>query len=514
MSDMVSSEFALDLRAIEKRYGPVYALSGASLRVARGEVHGLIGQNGAGKSTLMKILSGLEQADGGEIVIAGQTVAALTPAETLKRGIGIIYQDRMTVTTFTVEEALFYATPGVTTNGVTISRRRLREKARAIIRRYFRTELPAGVLVGELTTAEQQIVHITRTLLSDPKIVVLDEPTAALAAREVDNLFEAIRAMRDAGITVIYISHYLREIRDICDRVTVLRNGRDVATLEASEASVDAMTGLMIGSDIGRLFPDRHDTAGEPFFTATGLAHRYAFADVDLTVRRGEIVGVTGLIGSGTKEFTRVLFGLERASAGTMTLAGKPYRPGSPRDALVAGVALVPEDRRTQGVGLPISLTDNIVLASLERFSRYGLMQPRRAAARARDFIAALAIKAPDETVPAASLSGGNQQKVALAKWLCRDASLYVLDEPSVGIDVAAKAEIYRTLRDLADQGHALIVVSSDLDEVQGLSDRIVVFHRGHVALDAPAARTTSAALLAAAAGGLSAGRIHDAARP
>ncbi|MBD9388553.1 sugar ABC transporter ATP-binding protein [Agrobacterium sp. AGB01] len=498
---MVSSEFALDLRAIEKRYGPVHALSGANLRVAPGEVHGLIGQNGAGKSTLMKILSGLEPADGGEIVIAGETVAALTPSEMLKRGIGIVYQDRMTVATFTVEEALFYATPGATRNGITINRRLLREKARTIIRRYFRTEFRDGALIGELTTAEQQIIQITRTLLSDPKILILDEPTAALAAREVDNLFEAIRAMRDAGITVIYISHYLREIRDICDRITVLRNGRDVATLRASETSVAAMTELMIGNDVGRLFPDRHDSTGEPFFNSIGLAHRQAFANVDLTVRRGEIVGITGLIGSGIKEFTRVLFGLERAAAGTMTLAGKPYRPKSPRDALEAGVALVPEDRRAQGIGLSLSLTDNIVLASLERFNLYGLMQPRRAAIRARHFISALAIKAPDETVPAATLSGGNQQKVSLAKWLCRDATLYVLDEPSVGIDVAAKAEIYRTLRDLADQGHALIVVSSDLDEIQGLSDRIVVFHRGHVALDAPASKTTTAGLLAVAAG-------------
>ncbi|OBZ93502.1 hypothetical protein ADU59_21905 [Pararhizobium polonicum] len=507
---MPQTDLALDLRAIEKRYGPVAALSGANLSVRRGEVHGLIGQNGAGKSTLMKILSGLEHADAGDIVIQGERVDRLTPGDVIGKGIGIIYQDRMTMPAFTVEETLFYATRAVSRNGVIIDRRGLRQKARTIIHRYFQTELPAKALMRDLSTAQQQIVHITRTLLLDPRVVVLDEPTAALAKQEVDNLFRAIRAMRDNGMTVIYISHYLREIRDICDRVTVLRNGQDIATLDAAETSIDAMTELMIGVDIGRLFPDRSASIGAPVLVITGLSHKTRFANVDVTVRRGEILGVTGLIGSGIKEFARVLFGLERPESGTMTLAGAPYAPRSPREALSAGLALVPEDRRTQGVGLTLSLRENIVLASLDRFSCAGFMRQRAEGGRARDFLGSLRIKAPDETVQAGSLSGGNQQKVALAKWLCREADLYVLDEPSVGIDVAAKAEIYRILRDLADNGQALIVVSSDLDEVQGLCDRIVVFHRGRIALDQPAGSVTSAKLLTAAVAGKH-GNTHDA---
>ncbi|MCX5570722.1 sugar ABC transporter ATP-binding protein [Kaistia nematophila] len=497
-----SDDLALELAGLVKQYGPVRALDGANLSVRRGEVHGLIGQNGAGKSTMIKILSGLERADAGEIKIRGEAVEGLTPAEVLTRGIGVIYQDRMTIPSFTVEEALFYATPAASANGVTVNRRALRRRADELIERYFGVGLPKNRLLRDLTTAEQQVVHITRTLLLGPHIVVLDEPTAALARREVESLFRGIEAMRQDGITVVYISHYLREIKEICDRITVLRNGRDVAILNAGTASIEDMTGPMIGSDIGSLFPARGEKAGAPFFVARGLGRRSGFRDVDLVVRKGEIVGVTGLIGSGIKEFTRVLFGLDAAHDGVMEIDGAAYAPRTPRDALAAGLALVPEDRRTQGVGLPLSLRENIVLASLERFSRFGFMRRDAETKRARGFIASLSIKAPDETVSAGSLSGGNQQKVAIAKWLCREASLYVLDEPTVGIDVAAKAEIYRLLRGLADAGHSLIVVSSDLDEVRGLADRVVVLHRGSVALDARSETVSPSALLAAVVGG------------
>jgi len=507
-----SDDAVLELTGLVKQYGPVRALGGASLLVRRGEVHGLIGQNGAGKSTMIKILSGLERADEGEIRISGERVEGLTPAEVLTRGIGVIYQDRMTISSFTVEEALFYATPALSANGVTVNRRALRRKADEIIDRYFGVRLPRNALLRDLTTAEQQVVHITRTLLLDPRIVILDEPTAALARKEVESLFRGIEAMRRDGITVVYISHYLREIQEICDRITVLRNGRDVATLDARTTSIAAMTELMIGGAIGSLFPDHGREAGAPVLVARRLSRRHGFHDVDLVVRRGEIVGVTGLIGSGIKELARVLFGLDQADGGTMEIDGAAYAPHSPREALAAGLALVPEDRRTQGVGLPLSLRENIVLASLDRFSRFGFMRRRAETERARGFIASLRIKAPDETVPAASLSGGNQQKVAIAKWLCREAALYVLDEPTVGIDVSAKAEIYRLLRDLADAGRSLIVVSSDLDEVKGLADRVVVFHRGAVVLDAPSAAISPSGLLAAVVGGR-AEEAHDLAR-
>jgi ribose transport system ATP-binding protein len=500
---------AIELREISRYYGAAAALDRASLTVRRGEIHGLIGQNGAGKSTLMKILSGLEQADGGEIRMAGETVAALTPAEVLRRGIAVIYQDRMTIPNFTVEEALFYASPAASSGGITLNRRALRRRAEAIIARYFGIGLPPGALLRELSTSQQQIVHITRSLLAEPRIVIFDEPTAALAQREVESLFRAIEAMRASGITVIYISHYLREILDLCDRVTVLRNGRDVATRDTDGTTIAELTGLMIGSEIGALFPPQEQGAGEPLLEVDALSLRDAFAEVSFDLRRGEVLGVTGLIGSGIKELGQVLFGLQRPARGTMWLKGAPYAPRHPRDALTAGFALVPEDRRVQGVGLPLSVRENVVLASLARFSPRFLMRRAAESARTRHFIEALDIKTPGLEAPVSGLSGGNQQKVAIAKWLCREAEIYVLDEPSVGIDVAAKAEIYRLLRQLAKAGNGLIVISSDHDEVLGLCDRILVFHRGGIALDAPASTLTPARLLATAVAGKT-GPVHE----
>ncbi|WP_216654805.1 sugar ABC transporter ATP-binding protein [Pseudogemmobacter hezensis] len=498
---------ALDLRGIVRTYGPVRALDHAALSVRRGEVHGLIGQNGAGKSTLMKILAGIEQADQGEILLDGQPIRAESPAAMIQRGLGVIFQDRMLVGNFTVEEALFYATPAIRRHGPLLRRAKLRQEAERVIRRYFDTSLPPKALIRDLSTAEQQIVHITRTLLTGPSVIVLDEPTVALASREVENLFRAIREMRADGITVVYISHYLREITEICDRVTVLRNGRHVATVQADQTTTTRLTSLMTGAEIGSLFPPHNSadtlSGDRPIrFAAQGLGHRAAFADVSFDLREGEILGVTGLIGSGFKELARVIFGLDRATSGTMALAGRGYSPRSPREALAARVALVPEDRRSAGVGLALSLRENVTLASLRRFSPRGLM--RRGAERqsARAFIERLAIKAPHEEIHVSGLSGGNQQKVAIAKWLCRGAGLYLLDEPSIGIDVAGKAEIYRLLRSLAAEGNAVIVFSSDLDEIQGLADRVLVFHRGRIALDASTADTSSGQLLAAAIAG------------
>ena len=493
---------ALDLSGIVRTYGPVTALDHADLSVRRGEVHGLIGQNGAGKSTLMKILAGIEQADAGEIRLSGQVIRAESPAAMLQRGLGVIFQDRMLVGNFTVEEALFYATPAIRRHGPFLRRGKLRAEAQAIIRRYFDTDLPAKALIRDLSTAEQQIVHITRTLLTGPSVIVLDEPTVALASREVENLFRAIRGMRADGITVIYISHYLREIAEICDRVTVLRNGRHVATVSAAMTPVAELTSLMTGTEIGSLFPPHRIPAATPIrFAARRLSHS-AFADVSFVLREGEILGVTGLIGSGFKELARVIFGLERATSGTMELEGRAYAPRSPREALAARVAFVPEDRRRAGVGLPLSLRENVTLANLGRFSPRGLMRHRAEREAAHGFINQLAIRAPHEEIAVSGLSGGNQQKVAIAKWLCRGAGLYLLDEPSIGIDVAAKAEIYRLLRGLAAQGNAVIVFSSDLDEIQGLADRVLVFHRGRIALEAATESASAGQLLAAAVAG------------
>ncbi len=469
------------LRDITKSFSGAQALSGASLAVRRGTVHGLVGQNGAGKSTLIKLLAGLYGADGGSIEIDGKSHDRLTPHLVEKLGIHFIHQDRLLVPTFTVGEALFLARELRIRGTPFLDRPLMRRRAAEVLERYFGVRLPNSALISDLSAAEKQIIQITRALLDNPKMLVFDEPTAALVRREVELLFALIRRLREDGITVIYISHYLSEIVDICDKVTVLRNGRDVATLSVSETSAAEIGALMVNREIAEFYPKPEIVPGANLLSVKALSLADRYSDVSFTLRKGEVLGLAGLVGSGAKEVIRTLFGLEMASSGTIEAGGGTISAASPAYATAQRLALVPEDRRRDGVALDLTVAENTTLASLGRFSRLGFLRKTDERRQTDDLIKRLQIKTEGPDALVRTLSGGNQQKVAIAKWLSRQSEIYLLDEPSVGVDIAAKVEIYTLIGELAMRGAGVIVLSSDIEELLGITDRVLVFFRGQI---------------------------------
>ncbi|RQN37527.1 sugar ABC transporter ATP-binding protein [Paraburkholderia tropica] len=504
---------ALELRGLVKQYGGVQALRGASLSAARGTVHGLIGQNGAGKSTLIKILAGLERADAGEIRVDGVKRDGGAPGE-----IAFIHQERLLSPTFTVAEALALGdeprVPGLRRlralrSLLPLDLRRMRRRASEALAEHFDIALPPDRLIGELSVAEQQIVQITRALMRAPRILVFDEPTAALVSREVERLLQIIDRLRARGLTILYVSHYLNEIASLCDRVTVLRDGIDVAQVDARTTPVETLVEAMIGTPpaararrVSNARTDAHDTQNthEAVLEARDLHAPGRFGPLSFALRRGEVLGVTGLVGSGGKPLVRSLFGLERGVLGELRLNGKRVRLRRPADAVRRGIAFVPEDRRRQGVATALPVRENLSLASLARFSRFGLVDTRRETAAARALIDTLGVRTPGPHAPVRHLSGGNQQKVALGKWLGRaqaGGGIYILDEPTVGVDVGAKADIYRLIDELVAQGASVLIFSSDLHELLDVTDRVLVLARGAIVQDVGSQTASTQDLLA-----------------
>jgi ribose transport system ATP-binding protein len=495
------ADAALELRDLVKTFGATRALDGANLIVERGSIHGLVGQNGAGKSTIIKILGGLYRADAGSITIDGKPLHAPTPRLIEELGVHLIHQEALLVPSFTVAESLFLGTePGF---GPFLAGSRMRKEAAAAIREHFDITLPSGALISELNPAQRQIVQITRALLNHPKVLVFDEPTAALVRREADQLFRLIRRLREQGTSIIYISHYLEEVRELCDRVTILRGGRDVATVDPRTTSMHDIVSLMINRDISDMFPKITVPIGEPALRLRSFSRPDAFADVNLTLHRGEILGLTGLVGSGAKELLQAVFGLVPAESGESAVHGGARILRSPGRAIREGLGLVPEDRRGQGIAVDVSVRENITLASLRKLTRLGLISGRRERRQVQTLIERLDIKTPGPEARLRDLSGGNQQKVVLAKWLSADSDIYILDEPTVAIDVAAKVEIYRLLGEFAQRGAAILILSTDLLELQGICDRILVMYRGRIVRDLAAHDARPEEILEAATGAI-----------
>ncbi|WP_122668347.1 sugar ABC transporter ATP-binding protein [Pseudomonas viridiflava] len=495
----VTSPPALHLQGISKRFGATQALDAVNLRVEPGTIHGLVGENGAGKSTLIKVLAGIHKADKGSLSVHGQSFDAFTPRQVESLGVQFIHQERLLPASFTVGEALFFGQE--IRHGLLVDRRAQEREAARLIHDYFAMAFPEGALIRDLDSAQRQIVQIIRTLIAKPKILVFDEPSVSLVKREVDRLLSIVRRLRHEGLTILYISHYLQEIESLCDQVTVLRNGRDVAVVDPAVTSTAQIARLMVNREVGELYPRTQAIPGAPVLVLKGLGSGNAYDGIDLTVGRGEVVGLTGLVGSGAKELLKSLFGLVKPSRGELLLNGKPLHLKSPRDAIREGIALVPEERRSHGVAPALSVLENITLASLGRFSRWGLLDGKAQVRESERLIHELAIKTSGQGSAVQTLSGGNQQKVALAKWLSRQSSLYLLDEPSVGVDIGAKTEIYRLIARLAEGGAAVLVLSSDLPELIGITQRIVVLHRGRIAGEFDARTTDSDELLACATG-------------
>jgi ribose transport system ATP-binding protein len=500
---------ALALRRITKSFGDVHALDNVSLVVERGSVHGLVGQNGAGKSTLIKVLAGIHTPDAGTIEINGIVQRHLSPYRVERLGIHIIHQDRLLPPTLTVAEALFLGQEPRRRGLPLIDRAKLHAQAREALKRAFDIDLPVKALINQLSTAEQQIVQITRALLNNPTILVFDEPTTALVRRESDLLFNAIERLRDEGLTILYISHYLNEIERLCDHVTVLRNGSEVATVDPKITSTAEIVSLMIDRNVDTLFPKRHAMSGPIVLETQQLCSGGTITDISLTLKQGEVLGVTGLIGSGTKTLARTLFGLIRSTSGQILIDGNPLPAGSPVAAVAHRIGLVPEDRRRHGISLALSVRENATLSSFNKFSRKGFLWPSLERHAVVDFIKRLGIRTPSTETPLHELSGGNQQKVALSKWLIHGAKVVILDEPTVGVDIGAKVDIYREISALAESGTGILVVSSDLLELIGLTDRILVFFRGQVIADVRSDQINQDQLLSLVTTGQNQGASH-----
>ncbi|GGV04669.1 sugar ABC transporter ATP-binding protein [Streptomyces spectabilis] len=481
----------LRMSGITKSFPGVRALDGVDLHVQAGEVHCLLGQNGAGKSTLIKVLAGAHQPDGGTIAWRGGAVTPRSPIAAMRLGIATIYQELDLVEHLSVAENVFLGHEP-TTAGFVVRRGDAHAATAALLRRLGHAEIGPARLVGELSAAQQQIVSMARALSHDVRLIVMDEPSAALDPDEVDNLFRIVGDLTADGVAVVYISHRLEEIRRIGDRVTVLKDGRAVAVgLPAKQTPTRDIVALMTGRTVEYVFPERPEGAreapSEPLLTVHGLAREGEFAPLDLALRPGEIVGLAGLVGSGRSEILETIYGARKPTAGHVRVHGKPLRPGSVRAAVRAGLGLAPEERKAQALLMLESVTRNVSVSSLPRFARGGWLDRGKEREAARAATRELSLRPDNPSVPVRTLSGGNQQKAVLARWLLRGCRVLLLDEPTRGVDVGARAELYAVVRRLADEGLAVLLVSSEVPEVLGLADRVLVLREGRVVHTAPA---------------------------
>src|SRR2546425_236825 len=500
MTKQMSNAALLRATNIDKSYAGVHALKGASFELRAGEVHALIGENGAGKSTLIKIVTGAVAADDGEIQLNGNTITHNSPRLAKQLGIAAIYQQPALFPELSVAENIAVGLEESSLWKRVDWRERRRRAAEWLARVGARIDPDADA--GDLTMPQQQLVEIARALGAKANILIFDEPTASLSEEDTQNLFRVIRELRTQGAGMIYISHRLEELPAIADRVTVLRDGRTIDTRVMSEVSKQDLIQLMVGRELSAVFPKKSVTLGEPVLELRQLGcSASGVHDVNLSVRAGEIVGVAGLVGGGRTELARTIFGLTPADQGEMLLRGKSVKIESAAQAIDCGIAYVPEDRRHHGVILDLPISANITLASLDRFSRLGAMDFRREKEIAADYTRRLSIKTPAIFAPVATLSGGNQQKVALSRWLVTRPSVLILDEPTQGIDVGAKSEIHALMTELAAQGAAILMISSELLEILGMSDRVAVMHGGMILGIFDRAEATQPKILALALG-------------
>ncbi|GAA3860569.1 sugar ABC transporter ATP-binding protein [Streptomyces sedi] len=481
----------LTLSGITKSFPGVRALDGVDLEVLPGEVHCLLGQNGAGKSTLIKVVAGAHQPDTGEITWQGEQVTLSNPVSAMRLGISTIYQELDLVLHLSVAENVHLGHERATAGFV--RRGEARTRTSELLTRLGHPEIHPDTIVGDLSSAGQQIVSMARALSHDTQLIVMDEPSAVLDPDEVGNLFRIVENLTADNVAVVYISHRLEEIRRIGDRVTVLKDGRAVARgLPAKETATKDIVALMTGRDVEHSFPRRatpFDDAegGEPVLVAEGLSRAGEFDPLDLEIRPGEIVGLAGLVGSGRSEILETLYGARTPTGGTVRVEGKRLRPGSVISAVRAGLGLAPEERKAQALFMLESVTRNVSISSLPRFSRGGWLDRSGERAAAHDNIRELSLRPDNPDAAIRTLSGGNQQKAVLARWLLRRCKVLLLDEPTRGVDVGARSELYTLIRRLADDGVAVLLVSSEIPEVLGLADRVLVLREGQVVHTAPA---------------------------
>ena len=475
------SEYVVELKHITKRFPGVVALKDMSIGIRPGEIHGLIGENGAGKSTLIKVLTGVHTPEEGEIFVDGQKVVFKNPVQSREAGIACVYQELNIVKQLPVTDNVFMGR--AVKKGLLLDYPRMHAEAEEALKTLGHPEINVHLECGKLGVGQQQMVEIAKAVSLDAKLIIMDEPTSALTAKEINELFRIIRQLRDEGCGIVYISHRLEELQHIVDRVTIMRDGQYITSMNFKDTTLDTIISYMVGRDIKEKFPRIQTTVGETIFEVRNLNAGRMVRDVSFKAHAGEIVGIAGLMGAGRTETTRAIFGADPKESGEILVDGKTVKIHGPHDAIRAGVVLAPEDRKKDGLCTKLSVRDNIALPNLDLLAPgalgvvRSLKEAQMVEAATKDF----QIKMPNAEVDAASLSGGNQQKVVVSKWLARNSRVVIFDEPTRGIDVAAKVEIYNIMNRLKKEGIAVIFVSSEMPEILGMSDRIIVMCDGRI---------------------------------
>lgn len=470
-------EYVLECHGISKAFGGTLALKDVELHVRPGEVHALLGENGAGKSTLMKCIIGLHQQDKGTITFEGKPYTARGPVEALNAGISMIHQELNPEPHLSIAESIFLKRED--TRGFLLNKRAQNERAEAILQN-FDFPHPARTLMKELTLAQMQMVEIIKAVSCNARLIIMDEPTSSLDSEETDHLFRTIRELKSKGVAIIYISHRMEEIFEICDRVSVFRDGTYIGEREMNGVTRDELISMMVGRKVENVFPKTDCEIGDVVFRVEGLTGK-GFQDITFEVRRGEILGISGLVGSGRSETMRAIFGMDPITGGKMYLEGKEIKIKKPSQAIKYGICMVNEDRKSYGLALHRSIRENMALPTLPLKQKAPLLNKRKEEKDCSDMGKMLTLKAASIEHDAFSLSGGNQQKVVLAKWLMANPKVLILDEPTRGVDVGAKSEIHSLMCEFAAKGMAVIMISSELPEVMGMSDRILIYHEGQI---------------------------------
>lgn len=472
----------VEMDQIDKSFSGNQVLNGVHLEIKKGEIHALMGENGAGKSTLIKILTGIHERDNGIVKVRGKERWYFNPKQSEEDGITVIHQELNIIPYLTVTENMFlgkeltYGKTGI------LNSKEMRKQTEANLSELGVTNIGPNDIAGDLSVGKQQMVEIAKALATNAELIVMDEPTAALTEREITNLFEVIDSLQKRGVSIIYISHRMEEIFSICHRITVLRDGTYIGTKEVAETNFEALVKMMVGRDIGEQFPDRHVTPGDAVFEVDGLTRKGFFEDISFSVSEGEILGVAGLMGAGRTEIMESVFGFEKLDSGTINLYGEKLEIRHPHDAIKAGIGFITEDRKSKGLMLGASIRENIAMTNMDTISSNGIISSSREGSLVQDLVKRLHVKATNKEQEVKSLSGGNQQKVVIAKWLGIEPKVLILDEPTRGVDVGAKKEIYNIMNELTEKGVAIIMISSELPEVMGISDRIMVIHEGNLA--------------------------------
>ncbi len=494
-------EPVLSLHGAAKAFGPVVALADGTIEIRPGEIHALVGENGAGKSTLVKILAGLYHPDAGDFRVDGQPVAFRSVADSKSAGISVIYQEPTLFPDLTVAENIFIGRQPKNGLGL-ISRATMRKQALAIFARLGMLVDPDRVAEG-LSIADQQIIEVAKAISLNAKVLIMDEPTAALSGVEVERLFQVARGLREAGAGILFISHRFDEVFALCDRITVMRDGRYINTHITTDVTVERIVREMVGRDISQLYPKEVAQMSDTVLRVNGLGRTGFFADINFEVRAGEVVALAGLVGAGRTEVARSVFGIDRYNRGSVEFLGRQLKPHNPQAAIDAGMGFVPEDRRKQGLVMSLSVARNIALTLRNALARFGIIDTKAERRAAADWTKRLRVKTGSQEYPVSTLSGGNQQKVVLAKWLATKPRFLILDEPTRGIDIGTKSEVHRLISDLAGRGIGILMISSELPEVLGMADRVLVMHEGRITAEFDRADATPESVMHAATASL-----------